>query len=435
MERPPLFTGDAHHEPYWWDAAPREPEGAAVPPAESETVIVGAGFTGLSAALTLARAGREVTVLEAGPPGFGASSRNGGMIGSGHRLGYHALVGRFGKERANGIFAEGLKALAFTTGLIEREGIDCHFRRCGRFRGAWTPAAYDAMAREVELLGREIGLEAEVVPQAEQHRETAAEGYRGGVLYPQHGGLHPGLFHTGLLERARAAGVRVIGHCPVLGYRREEAGLRVETERGPVRAGRLIVATNGYTGPDSPALRRRLVPVPSFIIATERLGTNRVKSLMPGLRMYVESRAAHLYYRPSPDEERILMGGRAALHPIDLEKAAGWLHGHLAGLFPELRETRVSHVWTGFVAMTRPGFPAIGERDGVHYACGYNGSGVAMAPYLGSRIALQVLGEDEGRTAFDGLPFPGIPFYEGRPWFLPALSLWHRIKDWRESKG
>jgi glycine/D-amino acid oxidase-like deaminating enzyme len=165
------------------------------------------------------------------------------------------------------------------------------------------------------------------------------------------------------------------------------------------------------------------------MIATESLGTDRVKSLIPNGRMIVETRDKHLYYRPSPDGTRIVLGGRAALHPIQLDEAAEWLMNELRAIFPTLAGTRVSHVWTGNVAMTRSDLPGIGQRDGIWFALGCNGSGVALMPYLGHKVALKVLGRRDGKTAFDDISFAAVPLYNGTAWFRPLMTWWFRARD------
>jgi len=417
--------------PYWWEAAPREAPDHAPLPAAADVVVVGAGYAGLSAALTLARAGREVLVLDAEAPGFGGSSRSGGMVGHGHRLSYSALIAKYGKPKAQALIREGMASLDFATSLIEREGIDARFRRVGRFRGAATPADYEVQAREADLLQRDLGLPVEVVPRAEQHREIASNLYHGGVLFPAHGGLHPALFHQGLLRVARAAGARVVGHTPALSITREGAGHVVRTARGEIRAGEVLVATNGYSAArPAAAVARRVVALPSFMIATERLGPNRVGALVPNGRMLVETAATHLYFRPSPDGERLVLGGRAALHPLALQEAATRLGGHLQRVFPDLGTLRLDHVWTGFVAMTRSDLPGIGQdAEGRWYTLGCNGSGVALMPYLGHKVALKMLGDAEGATAFDDIPTGSTPFLFARPLIRRALSAWWRAKD------
>jgi len=418
-------------DPYWWEAAPREatPSTPQPLPAGSDVVVVGSGYTGLSCALTLARAGRSVVVLDAETPGHGASSRSGGMVGHGHRLSFVKLKERFGDARALDLIREGIASLDYTTNLIAREKIDARFARTGRFRGAWSEADFTAIAREAETLSKEAGLPVEIVAKRDQHREIATDKYQGGILFPTHGGLHPALFHTGLLARVREAGVAVIGNTPVTGVRRDLETYMVETERGVIVARDVVIATNGYTGSATRPFARRIVGVPSFLIATERLGENRVKSLIPNGRMIVETRATHFYYRPSPDGTRIVFGGRAALHPIPLDDAARRLSKSLSELLPGLDDVRVDHAWTGNVAFTMSDLPAIGRQDGLWFALGCNGSGVALMPFLGHKLALKILGDPAGLTAYDDIPFRAVPLYSGKPWFLPLMTQWFRFKD------
>ena len=417
------------HEPYWWDAAPREASVEVALPKHCDVAIVGAGYTGLSAALTLARAGRSVVVLDAGAPGQGASSRSGGMIGHGHRLSYTMLIDRFGAAKAKDLIREGIASLDFVKALIADENIDAGLDMCGRLRGAWTEADYALMGRDAEALRRDFGMPIDVLTKADVRREIAADCYQGGLLFQAHGGVHPALFQQGLLQRARGAGALVAGYTPVAAVRRDAEGFVVDTTHGSHRADEVVVATNGHTGRATMALARRLVAIPSFLIATEPLGRARVRSLIPNGRMIVETREKHLYYRPSPDGTRMVLGGRAALHPIPLDDAARRLMKELRAIFPSLSETRVSHVWTGNVAMTRSDLPGIGKRDGIWYALGCNGSGVALMPYLGHKVALKILGQRGGGTAFDDIPFTAVPFYNGTAWFRPLMTWWFRARD------
>lgn len=425
-----------HHTPYWWEAAPREIASGMALPQRVDVVVIGAGYAGLSAALTLARAGRSVLVCEAGPPGFGASSRSGGMIGHGHRLSYAKLIEKYGEVQAKALILEGMASLDFVKALIAENAIAAELAPVGRLRGAWTTADYDTMGREADLLRRNVGLPVDVIQKSEMRREISTDCYQGGLIFHSHGGLHPALFQQGLLAAARKAGAVVIGHNPVTALERNLDGFRVLTPTGSIEARDVIAATNGYAGPPLTPLARRVVPIPSFLIATEELGENRVRELIPSQRMIVETREKHLYYRPSPDGKRIILGGRAALHPIELNGAGERLRRELVGIFPSLADVGLSHVWTGNVAMTRSDLPGIGRRDGIWYAMGCNGSGVALMPYLGHKVALKLLGRPEGATAFDTIPFTAVPFYDGRPWFLPLMTLSFRLRDrWRDLRG
>lgn len=432
---PPVDSAanDLKQTPLWWETAPREGDSGATLPRSADIVIIGAGYTGLSCALALARAGRSVTVIDSGAPGFGASSRSGGMVGHGHRLSYAKLEARYGTPKAKAILREGVAAFDFTIGLIERERIDAKFARVGRFRGCATASDYEANAREAERLRSEIGVPCEVVPRAEQHREVASDAYQGGVVFPTHGGLHPGLFHAGLLDVARQAGATIIGHMPALRIDGTEGARRVATARGVVTASEIVVATNGYTPRSIGPLARRLLPIPSFLIATEPVGANRVRAAIPNGRMIVETRSKHLYFRPSPDGQRIILGGRAALHPIALNEAARWLQRELGTILPDLATVQVTHCWTGNVAFTLRELPGIGRHNGIWHALGCNGSGVALMPYLGNKLAQKITGAADGTTAFDDLPLRPIPLYWGDPWFRPLMTAWYRLTDRFES--
>jgi glycine/D-amino acid oxidase-like deaminating enzyme len=196
-----------------------------------------------------------------------------------------------------------------------------------------------------------------------------------------------------------------------------------------VRARDVIVATNGYTGTLTPWLRRRVIPIGSYIIATEPLDPEVMDRLFPTQKVVSDTRKVVYYYRPSPDRTRIVFGGRVTSGETSPLRSGGMLRADLIGIFPELKDVRISHSWMGFVAYTFDELSHIGKHDGVHYAMGYCGSGVGMASYLGTRIGQQVLGLEEGRTALDGFRFQTRPLYSGKPWFLPMAVAYYRWRD------
>ena len=299
-------------EPYWWRATPP----AALPPVAvqpaCDVAIVGAGYTGLSAAITLARAGRSVQVFDKQRPGAGASTRNGGITSGNIRPTHAQLVRRFGQPCADAILAEAKAAREDLYRFLADEAVDCDFKCVGRFTGAATPAAYERQAREAERLARSLGIDAYAVPRAEQQGYVGTAYYHGGSVRMDIGGLDPAKLHAGLLRVALASGAVVHGETAVLGMHQDGDGFVVRTARGQTRAQHVVAGPNGYADGADPWLRRRLVPVRSRIIATAALSPNLMGALMPRRMMLSDSRASHYYYRPSPDGTRILFGGRDA---------------------------------------------------------------------------------------------------------------------------
>ncbi len=428
----PLFTADHKLASYWLEDSPLAVLAPTALPAKTEVAIVGAGYTGLVAALTVARGGRGVIVLDAEEAGFGCSTRNGGQCGAGLKNGLDDLAASYGKPRALALYREALASLDFLGGFVADEEIACDYKHCGRFSGAHAPGHYEAMARHFEINRRELGIECHVVPRAEQHAEIGSDIYFGGGVIDGHTALHPAKYHRGLLERVLASAAAVHPHTPVVGIERlKGGGFTVTTARGRLRAGEVIVATNGYTNnlASLPALSRRIIPIGSYMIATEPLAPGVMDRLMPRDRVTSDTRRVVLYYRASPDRRRILFGGRVALAETDPAISGPRLHAILCEIFPEMASVGISHSWMGFVGYTFDKMPHVGVRDGLHYAMGYCGSGVAMGSYLGHKIAHKLLGDREGDSAFDELPFQTRPLYYGKPWFLAAAVAWYKFLD------
>ena len=425
----PTFAPDIRFQPYWWDEAPPPSLPELQLPKAVDIAIVGSGYTGLSAALTLARAGREVMVFDAEDAGWGCSTRNGGQVGPTLYRNLEELTAKYGKPRALAMFRETRAAFDYLADFIAAEQIECQFRRCGQFIGAHRPGRYEALARELEILRREIGLDADMVPRASQRSEIGTDAYYGGQVRYHNASLQPALYHRGLIDRVRAGGTQIAAHTPITAVVREGKGFALTTPRGPVRAREVIIATNGYTGEATRDLRRRVIPIGSYIIATEPLAPAMMDRLMPKRRVVFDSRRILHYYRPSPDGTRIVFGGRVAFSETDPRVSAPRLHDAMTHVFPELKGVKISHSWMGFVAYTFDKLPHIGSRNGLHYAMGYCGSGVSMATYLGHKVALKVLGSPEGATAFDDLPFQTRPLYYGNPWFLAGALIYYRCLD------
>jgi glycine/D-amino acid oxidase-like deaminating enzyme len=431
------------HHPYWWDSGPGDKSldlnllAATTDelPAQVDCVIVGAGYTGLSAALTLARAGRSVLVLDKSHPGYGCSGRNGGLIGpSFHKLGLSGLKAKLGDAKATAIMRESMDILTWLIQFIAREGIECGLVQKGRFRGAVAEKHYGELARQAEDLGSRVDLSYEMIPSTSQRDYIGSNYYKGGIVYHQDGHLHPGLYLKGLARLALKAGAVICAPAAVQQVNSGADGYNVSVGGASIQCGEVLIATNGYTDPNFPYLRRRVIPLRSGLITTEPLSPGLMQELSPRQQGFGDTSRLVPYYRPSPDGTRMIFGGRAFDVADRPEKYTGDLHRLMTRIFPQLKQTGISHAWSGTVAYTFDHAPHIGQipdgvMAGVHYAMGYCGSGVGRATWFGRKAALKILKDPEGSTPLDDLKFEDRPLYTGYPWFLPTILRWHSLMD------
>ena len=428
---PEIFHRDFTPTPYWWEAyTPTAGELFDVPHS-ARVAIVGGGYAGLSTALELAKHGLEAVVLEADEPGFGASTRNGGAVSGGVNIG-KSFTGRTADvdpERAERLLSDASDAFTLIDRLIAEEQIDCFWEKPGRFVGAWTKKHFGAQTRRLAILNSAAQSGAYMVPRERQREEIASDYYFGGMVVERSGKLHPALYYKGLLAACRRHGVLVCAKAPVTAIRRIGAGWRVETGRGAVLAGDVVIATNGYTGNLTPALRHRVVPVASHIIASEELPQDLARSLVPKARTLSDTKRVLCYYRMSPDGRRMVFGGRARFTQVDPTVSAPILYRYMTDRFPQLRGFKVTHAWTGNVAFTFDALPHMGQSEGLHYCLGCNGSGVAMMTYLGWQTARKIARAASYACSFDTEEFPDHPLYSGNPWFLPVVGGYYRLRD------
>ncbi|MFV2092484.1 MAG: NAD(P)/FAD-dependent oxidoreductase [Hyphomicrobiales bacterium] len=425
-----ISSENVSSDPYWWDeASPLNKQDSI--PARTDVLVIGGCYTGLSAALELARGGAEVSVLEMDRFGSGASSRNGGLISSGINVGKGTrTVAAHGQAQVTAMLTEANAAYMHLREVISREGIRCHITESGRFVPAHCPAAYEALAARVDMLNQLTGAQAWMLPQADQHRELASDYYFGGLVSERSGGLHPALFVRGLALAAAHAGARLHANCPAGYIDRTASGFLVATPKGSIKASEILLATNGYTNNNTSWHRRRLIPVRSHIIATEDLGVSQVGELFPNFRMVSDTKRNLFYFRPSPDGRRVLFGGRAGVGTMEPDAATPLLRQNLISIFPQLANVRLTHSWAGNVALTFDRLPHVGSHDGLRFALGCNGSGVVMMTWLGHQVALQILGRGDPPSAYAAIPMPSMPLYTGSPWMLPAAGAWYTARDW-----
>jgi glycine/D-amino acid oxidase-like deaminating enzyme len=374
-----------------------------------------------------------VALLEARPLGWGASSRNGGMVLTGLKLEAEQLMAKYGLETAQRLFAASLEALGCVERIVAEERIDCDFARSGHLLLACKPAHYAALAREAELLDRHFGHSTRVAPPGELRDEIGSVTYHGGLVDEASAGIHPARYAAGLARAAQRAGAQLFERAPVERIERHRAGWRLATARGTLGAGAVLLASGGYSGPATPALRRKIVPIGSYIIATAPLPEALARELSPRGRMFFDTKRFLYYFRLTPDR-RMLFGGRAGFFPetpATVRQSAEILRRGMLRVYPQLRDARIEYAWGGTLDVTFDMMPHAGQLDGLHYAIGYAGHGVAMATYLGGLLGACLAGE-QADNPFAELPFPGAPLglYNGRPWFLPIVGAWYKVLDW-----
>jgi glycine/D-amino acid oxidase-like deaminating enzyme len=426
-----LFTPDFKPQPHWWDAAAPHPLPEADLPEKVDVAIIGAGYTGLVAALHLARGGRKVAVLEAGEAGSGASRRNAGYLGRTLKRSFTWLEQHHGADFATRVYRELDEARQFVFALTAELNIACHIESCGRFIGANSLAHQTDLLRELEVMQRRLGFPYQEVSRVDLHKELASEAYVGGAIIPDLGAIHPALYHAGLLRAALEAGVQVHTNCALLSVVAGADGFALDTGRGDLVARDLVMATNGYTPRFAEYLARRVIPFHGFMAATEELPAELIARVIPNRRTVIDSHVNITFLRPAPDQRKILFGGLTGGPESDLKEKGADLHQLLTHLLPDLGKTRLSRVWTGQCAGTFDFLPHLGRQDGIWHALGYNFAGVPMGSYLGLKLAQKIMGRPEGDTIFATTPFPTFPGYTGNPWFVPLAMRWF---DWQDRR-
>jgi glycine/D-amino acid oxidase-like deaminating enzyme len=404
-------------------------------PDRVDVAIIGGGYTGLSAARILAKHGAVVAVLEAESIGWGASSRNGGMVLTGLKLPMQTVIRRYGRGLAKQLFQCSLDSIDTVEQIINEEKIDCGFARTGHLLTANKPSHYRALADEVEFLSKEFNHDVRLVSPADLISEIGSEIYHGALVDETSGGLNPAQYLAGLASAAEKAGATLHSQARVHKIGRETHRYVVETEHGRLIAGQVLVATSGYTTRVTSKLRRRIIPVGSYIIATERIPETITRELSPKNRMIFDYKHFLNYFRFW--EDRLIFGGRAAFYPettSTIRKSADILHHDMLEIYPQLRNTKIEYVWGGTLDFAFDLMTHVGEMEGIFYSIGYAGHGVGLATYLGKTVAEAMLEGDIRDHPFAAIPFHGAPFglYNGWPWFSPIVGAWYKFLDWIE---
>lgn len=421
---------------YWHTTVQMPDDSSLAPiPEKVDVAVIGGGFTGLSAARTLAKRGVKAAVLEAETLGWGASSRNGGMTLTGLKASMQTVIKRYGRDLARRLFHCSLESVDTVEQIVNEEHIDCGFSRSGHLLMASKPKHYDGFKGDVDFMAREFNHAVRLVPQNQLRDEIGSSSYHGALVDEVSGGLNPAQYVTGLARAAENAGASLHARARVDSLERRTTRFFIHTERGALTADSVLVGTSGYTGRVTKNLQKRIIPIGSFIIATEKLSDELAHELSPKNRMIFDSMHYLNYFRLW--DNRMIFGGRAAFFPESkntIARSAEILQREMIEVYPQLKNVNVEYVWGGTLDFAFDMMTHVGETDGVYYSLGYAGHGVAMATYLGKTVAEAMMNGNIKEHPFAQFDFPSAPLglYDGRPWFLPLAGAWHKFLDWVE---
>lgn len=421
---------------FWWEkAAPEDLQINQTLPRNCDVVVVGGGYSGLSVALNLARAGRDVIVVDQDTPGQHASTINFGAAGRTIRPKLSDLVNSYGLNTGVQIMQEAKDWLEYMVSFINEEKIDCEFNRAGRIYCAHTPAAYESLARSLEYEKKYLNVESHMVPKNEQHNEVGSDAYFGLMVLRDVGHLHPGLYYKGLMARTLSAGVRVYGKTKATSFEHDSDGHTVRTQYGEVRCKKLVICTNAVTGSHDPLLkyfRRRIIPVNNWTIVTDPVSPELIKSVLPKGRLLLETVLLYTGLRPIESENRLAVAGRHLFNYTNYTDAAMDVRKQIAFSFPQLKDVSISHCWNGTFAMTFDWLPHFGrhEHTGAYYLLGLVGTGVPSTAYFGNKLANMILERRDKKSIFENRKFSTFPLYNGdNKVVLSTLRSFYRTRD------
>ena len=434
--RPSLLRSDTqlNAESYYEASVRRAPP---APPlqgcARADVVVIGAGLAGLSAALELAERGRRVVVLEAGRVGAGASGRNGGQALVGYASGMAPFERQLGRDLARQVWQWSLEAVELIEQRVQRHGIDCEWRR-GYVCVADRPRKARQLHTEMELLARDYGFATEWAEGSALRAWVDSPRYVAAAHERVSGHLHPLKYTLGLAQAAQRAGAVLHEGSAVRRLERGADGVRAVTDAGAVQAELAVVAGNCLLpelGPGVlPAIHARVMPVGTYIVATEPLAPARAAALIPSGAAVCDNNVVLDYFRVSADH-RLLFGGRVSYTTMTPPRLRATLRQRMLAVFPQLQDVRLTHLWGGFVDITMdraPDFGRVGDR--IYYLQGFSGHGVALTGLAGRMVAEAVCAQTDRFDVFARLrhrPFPGGPWLR-----TPLLALgmaWHRLRD------
>jgi glycine/D-amino acid oxidase-like deaminating enzyme len=422
--------------PLWTDQYPRPQEMDALIasdlPPKVDVAVVGSGHTGLNAAITMAKAGLEVAVLEQETIGWGASSRHGTFVSPSLKAEWKTIEKKYGIEKARQFWQWAVESVEHVRDVVQQEGLDCDHRKTGTLGLAVKPSHAESLRKYSEYLKETFGYQgSRYIPQDELRTQIGSSLFYGGVTSEMGYQIHPAKYVFGLAKAAAKYGVKLVEGAQVRRIIRPGDGMDLQTNRGLIKAAKVLLATNGYTTSLLPQARNGVIPIGSYMIATEPLSQEMQAGISPKGRLFWDSKIYLNYFGLTPDG-RAFMGGRANLSPNqDLVKTGASLTARLFEIFPQLRGVEITHSWSGRLGVSFDQMPHIGHVDGVYYANGFSGQGVATGSYMGKEVGELILGIKR-TSLFMEIKQPRTFLAPLDSLYLPFVSAWFRLMDWTQ---
>lgn len=425
-----FLTSDFTTEPYWTEGLQPLDLAAEGRPSSADVVIIGGGFAGLSAAITLARGGRSVLVLEAASVGAGAAARAAGSLGHVPKATLPELAAAYGQDTAHAVYREAREARTFVERFIHDNRIECDLKIAPRFVAAHSPRAFERLRAALPTL-RDTWGDVELVERSELHTVIESDAFYGGVKVNGSATLQPALFVRALARLAISSGAVILEGTRALDVKRAGSGFEVIGEQQTFRAKEVILATNADTGIGTvgfQSLRRRLIPMPAYALATEEVGADVVRRILPlGGPVSDTYKIVH-YMAPSMNGRRLIVSSRAGRQDRSMRVKAQRMWQYFADRFPGLGDIKVSHCWKGKFAVTADWIPHLGVENGFQYILGCCGTGIPMSTFLGFQAASKILDPRHPRSVFER-PLPPLPFMGAGSLFVPFAVRAYDLRD------